>query len=243
MTQPNLTVSAKKLYRINVFACTLSMCCMVPFHILAPAIVKNVTMLIYIKNLLPRLRQFSQSLDKIELLVEHPWVLIDDELNQHKYIFRRNGDLLMSINGKGIKGKWEYLTVAKSIWIDRVQDNIMLNHDFVDPAVMILKLDGNKDMPFVLANENLIPDMDVVKYLDRLIQHGGNYLGAHQRGEKYYPTVHKTSLGNVTVHQIDPNYISNGDSVFVGDNPAPDGRYKIGLLFSITVQNGKIIKC
>lgn len=132
-------------------------------------------MLLYIKNLLPRLRQYSQTLDKIELLVEHPWVLIDDENNQQKYIFRRNGDLLMSINGKGIKGKWEYLTVAKSLWIDRGQDNIMLNHDFVDPAVMVLKMDGNKDMPFVLANENLIPDMDVIRYLSNNLAENFQY--------------------------------------------------------------------
>jgi hypothetical protein len=125
-------------------------------------------MLLYIKNLLPRLRQYSQTLDKIELLVEHPWVLIDDEGNQQKYIFRRGGKLILSFNGRVSFGTWEYLPSARSLLIDLDEGTILLNHDFVDPAVMILKMDGNKDKPFVLANENLIPDMDVVRHLEEL---------------------------------------------------------------------------
>jgi hypothetical protein len=179
-------------------------------------------MLLYIKNLLPRLRQYSQTLDKIELLVEHPWVLIDDEGNQQKYIFRRGGDLLMSINGKGIKGKWEYLTVAKSLWIDRGQDNIMLNHGFVNPAVMILQMDGNKEMPFVLANENLIPDMDVVKYLEKLV---------HQR-----PQLPAEGGSNNTFLLKDGRFITIhttnwaeriNTSVTIDGEPIPDGTYEL----------------
>ncbi len=49
----------------------------------------------YLENLLPRIKQYSQSLDKKELFVDVPWVLIDPDLNQHKYIFKRDGQLII----------------------------------------------------------------------------------------------------------------------------------------------------
>lgn len=207
-------------------------------------------MLLYIKNLLPRLRQYSQSLDKIELLVEHPWVLIDEEMNQHKYIFRRNGDLLMSINGKGVKGKWEYLSVAKSLWIDRGQDNIMLNHDFIDPAVMILKMDGNKDMPFVLANENLVPELKVLMYLVAFLDSKGidaSELLPHDNidleqllSSSTFSKRYLTNKGEIMIEQRHPTQITNKDKVYINDTPAPDGKYKFNWREFILVKDGQI---
>ena len=64
----------------------------------------------YINNILPRLKEFSESLDRKEVFIDHPWVIVDDNLNQEKYIFKRNGDLIMSLNGQVTIGKWEYLS-------------------------------------------------------------------------------------------------------------------------------------
>ncbi len=125
-------------------------------------------MRLYIDNILPKLRQFSEKLDRKELFIEIPWVIIDDNLNQQKYIFKKNGDFVMSLNGQVTIGKWEYLAAARSLLIDRIQDKILLNQNFIDSAVMILKMDGVKDENLILANEILLPDLNVADYLKNL---------------------------------------------------------------------------
>jgi len=106
----------------------------------------------YINNLIPRLVEFSSGLNKKENFIEKQWVLIDDNLNKETYIFRRNGDMIMSLNGVVSDGKWEYIAAAESLLIDRIKDKILLNQYFIDPALMILKKDGFKDDKFILLN-------------------------------------------------------------------------------------------
>ena len=74
----------------------------------------------------------------------------------------------MSLNGQVTIGKWEYLATANSLLVDRVHDKILLNHAFLDPAVMVLKKDGYNDNVLFLANQNLIPDLDILGYLSAL---------------------------------------------------------------------------
>ena len=125
-------------------------------------------MKIYLENLLPRLKEYSLSLDKQEVFVDKPWVIIDKENNKQTYIFQRNGNIIMSLNGQVTVGKWEYISAAKSLLIDRIQDKILLNQNFIDPAIMVLKMDGLKDENFILANVDLIPDLDILNYLKEL---------------------------------------------------------------------------
>lgn len=119
----------------------------------------------YVLNLIPRLKKFSESLSKRELFIDIPWAVIDEKSNQQKYIFKRNGEFVMSINGQVTVGKWEYLASANSLLIDRISDKILLNHAFLDVAVMALKFDGSEHNLLLLANHNLIPDLDVFSYL------------------------------------------------------------------------------
>ncbi|MCH8490684.1 MAG: hypothetical protein LAT81_12250 [Oceanicaulis sp.] len=126
-------------------------------------------MKLYLKDIISRLAQFSEKLDNTTLFIDKPWVFIDSNSDYHKYIFKRNGELIMSLNGQVQIGKWEYLPVAKSILIDRVKDKVLLNQSFFDSAVMVLKIDGSNNQLFVLANETIIPDLDVNKYLQSLI--------------------------------------------------------------------------
>jgi hypothetical protein len=74
----------------------------------------------------------------------------------------------MSLNGTVTIGRWEYISAAKSLLVNRVKDTILLNQDFVDNAVMVLRLDGRDESKFILANQNHIPDLDVAKYLKQL---------------------------------------------------------------------------
>lgn len=121
-------------------------------------------MIAYINSILPKIKEYSESLDRRALLVEQPWVLIDKELNYQKFIFKKNNELLMSQNGIVTTGKWEYIPGAKSLLIDRIKDKILLNQEFVDKGLIILKYDGFDNNYFCLVNENIVPDLNIERY-------------------------------------------------------------------------------
>jgi hypothetical protein len=124
-------------------------------------------MKLYLNNLILRLKQFSENLDKKEIFIEIPWIVMDNNLTQQKFIFKRNGDLIIALNGQVTIGKWEYLATAKSLLINRIQDMILLNQIFIDPAVMVLKKDSLDDY-LILVNENLLPNLEITEYLKKL---------------------------------------------------------------------------
>lgn len=123
----------------------------------------------YIKNVIPRIQQYSKGLNKIEILVEpqKPWIHYDEKGNQHQYIFMRDGRLLMIFNGVTKTGKWELLH-TNQLLIDRISDQITLEHLFVEKALLILKLSGTTHQPFILINPLEIPDLDVLAYLKKI---------------------------------------------------------------------------
>jgi hypothetical protein len=125
-------------------------------------------MKLFLQNLVKDLNKFSKSLNKKSLIVDKPWALVDSDLEIQKLIFKKNKELIMSKDGKVTMGTWDYLPEARSIIINRGSDTILCNEGFLDEAVMILKLDGTKNNFYVLANENILPDLDVLKYLREL---------------------------------------------------------------------------
>jgi hypothetical protein len=172
-------------------------------------------MIQYINRILPRLREYSADLDKKEIFIEKPWVIVDYDLNQQKYIFKRDGDLIMSLNGQVSIGKWEYLSAAKCLLIDRVQDKILLNQNFIDPAVMILKKDGFYDENLILVNEILLPDLNVAGYLKQLY---------YKKNE-----IHITQLINgdyLEIVDYSKTYFLNSRVTIEGE-PVPDGKLEL----------------
>ena len=123
---------------------------------------------IFFKNILNDLSKLSKRLDRQSIFMDKPWSLIDSDLEIQKLIFKKNKELIMSKDGSVTMGKWEYLPEAKSILLDRGTDKILCNEQFLNEAVMILKLDGTSNEFFILANENKIPDLNVFKYLEEL---------------------------------------------------------------------------
>lgn len=122
-------------------------------------------MIDYIKNLLTRLQQYSSSLDEKEVFIDQPWILINDIGERHNYIFERSGNLIFSINGKVTNGSWRYIAASKALLITTSGEQFLLKNAFIDKGLMFLKLDGSPDKPWIFANENLIPDLDIQRYL------------------------------------------------------------------------------
>jgi hypothetical protein len=246
-------------------------------------------MRLFISNLIPRLRQFSENLDRKEFFLDIPWVIVDENLNQQKYIFKRNGELVMSLNGQVTIGKWEYFSTAKSLLIDRIQDKILLNQSFISPAVMILKKDGLIEDNVILVNQILLPDLNIDDYLKRLYyqknniifkqlntvelleleQYEGPIIGKEVTIEgdpipdgfvqlagsqnKYLikdskiakvlvDRSYNSDKGEIVIETEEYLNPSKGDFVFQNGNVAPDGKYKLGFMWYIVIENGKIVK-
>ncbi|MCF8272970.1 MAG: hypothetical protein K9I95_03980 [Flavobacteriaceae bacterium] len=190
-------------------------------------------MKLYIKNLVNRLSRFSEKLDNIEMFVEKKWVLIDEEGNQQTFIFERDGDLVMSLNGQVKMGKWKYYPAARSIKIDRITDQILLNQAFFDKAVMILKYDGLPDRDlFTLADANVIPDLDVKKYLLSVIN------------TKLNVTTDKLLGGNsLEVYRGASMMTKEGMEVTINGSIPEDGQYYSKLRnFKYVISDSKIKK-
>ena len=122
-------------------------------------------MLDYIKSWIPKIQNLSIKLDKLSKIYDQPWVLINDLNDFVKIIFQEKGTLLVSKNGVVSNGSWELIHIANSIMLDISGEKRLYNHQFIDNGLMILKLDGHSTEFFVLANQNIIPDLDVENYL------------------------------------------------------------------------------
>jgi hypothetical protein len=124
---------------------------------------------IYLKSIVRQLKNHSATLERTSIFLDKPWALIDDELEMQKLIFKGNKELILSKNGQVQMGKWDYFPEAKSILIDRGNnDRILCNEAFIDKGVMILRKDGTENNFFILANENIVPDLDANRYLKEL---------------------------------------------------------------------------
>lgn len=73
----------------------------------------------FVADIIPQIQRFSQKLDNLTLLTNQNWVVLD-QFTQSKtvYIFRSNGDLLIAVNGKVEKARWEYLGQNSMLTLD-----------------------------------------------------------------------------------------------------------------------------
>ena len=124
----------------------------------------------FLKDILSRLQKYSATLDQESFLVDKPWVVSYSDGKFEKLIFKRDGSVILSINGDVTIGKWEYFSEAQSLLIDYGDKKKLYKHQYLDEAVLALKIDGpdrGDENYYMLANENVIHDYDALKYLER----------------------------------------------------------------------------
>ena len=139
----------------------------------------------------------------------------------------------MSKNGKAQEGKWDYFPEAKSLLIDRNKDKILCNEAFVDKGVMILKLDGTENRFFILANENVVPDLDANRYLKEL------------RYQKLKIAEAELNDGRILEVQRKNKYIEPqlGNQVTEDAEPVEDGKYQLAKNKKyFEIKKGRIFK-
>lgn len=190
-------------------------------------------MKMYLKNIVKQLRNYSATLDKNSILIDKPWALIDDEFEMQKLIFKKDKELILSKNGQVQIGKWDYFPEAKSLLIDRNTDKILCNEAFIDKGVMVLRIDGTDNRFFILANENIVPDLDANRYLKEL------------RYQKLKIAETKLVDGRILEVAREDEYFSPviGNQVTVEAAPIEDGKYQLAEAKKYyEVKKGRIFK-
>jgi hypothetical protein len=205
----------------------------------------------FISEIIPKLQRFSQRLDDLTILTNQHWVVVDEIMNtKNIYIFRTNGELLISQSGKVQKAKWEYLG-NDSLLIDKSDESFLFKHGFIDSNILALKVDSRNEYAF-LVNENKYEGElnSIAKVVDFLRV---NYLGPYIDNELNLPlqTISfpqkkiKTKKGILIIKSEPNSSISVGDLAYLDSKRAPDGRYVYGWPVwneYILIRDGKIKK-
>lgn len=155
----------------------------------------------FIHKFSDKISKSTNSFSKKNYLIDKPWALIDNDGQIQKLIFKKDGGLILSKNGKVTEGKWEYFSEAKSLLIDRVTDKILLKEQFVDDNALLFKKDGTENDFFALANENTVPDYNVPKYIYEVRKvelkmksisfNNGQVIQIHNVNENNYPQLYE----------------------------------------------------
>ena len=180
----------------------------------------------YLGNLIERVKSYSLQLDKLENLVDIPWVHLEEDGTRAKYIFRRDGSLLVSRSTGVAFAKWEYITGTNSVLLQIDNSARLYNQGFVTEAVLILKVDGTNDDVFALANEMKVPDLNIEKYI-KSIYYKRNGIRTRELYDGQELEVH----GSLYI----------GTRVSIHGEAAPDGKYRLhGESLSYKIQSSRI---
>lgn len=125
-----------------------------------------------IKNLQTSLKSFSQGLAKQNLLVDIPWTMVDGDLNLQRLIFRKDNSLYIVKEGEIQESRWECLTALNSLIIEIGGKKILMNEVFADGKALIQKKDGVSLEFLSFANQNELPDLNLIGYLEKVTNQG-----------------------------------------------------------------------
>jgi len=119
-----------------------------------------------IKHLESTLKNYSKGLANKNLLVDIPWTMVDGDLNLQRFIFRKDNSLYIVREGEIQESKWEYLPAMSSLEIEIGGKKMLINEVFADGKALILKKDGLALDSLAFANQNELPDLDLVGYFE-----------------------------------------------------------------------------
>lgn len=127
----------------------------------------------FIQNLIPRLKKFASNIEIKEALVDKVWVIYGDQ-DLIEYEFERpssaldqSGEITVSKNGNSYDGSWKILGSGR-LKIRTDFANNILDYDFSIPGILVMKVAGNQNTPFLLFNPKIIQNGNIEAYLDHL---------------------------------------------------------------------------
>lgn len=185
----------------------------------------------YVADIIPKIQRFSQKLDNLTMLTNQHWVLLD-ELTQSKtvYIFRTNGELLIAINGKVDKAKWEYLG-QNSILIDLNEQSYLFRHGFFDENILALKVDSKEEYAVFINESRYQGELNSISSVINFLNQ--NYV--------INPAITNKQLGQNSTPTIDISYVRDGYTLKMGSFKEYEVKLSSGQLLNIYQKksNGK----
>ncbi len=119
-----------------------------------------------IKNLLERVKRFKDNLELQDVLVDKNWTIYgDNELIEYEFL--RNGEIVVTKNGQGFDGTWRILGSGR-LQIRTDFANNVLKFDFSISGILVMKIAGNNNEPFLLYNPTIVKNGDLENYLHRI---------------------------------------------------------------------------
>ncbi|WP_297510176.1 hypothetical protein [Flavobacterium sp.] len=121
----------------------------------------------YLSDIIPRIQQFSKRLDENTLFTSNEWVQFNQEsLNRVYYIFKKNGELLVTEKGIGKKIKWENLGNGR-ITIEEESTFYHFRIAFYDGLFLVMNLNDTNDYVFLLNETKLGVDFKTINQINK----------------------------------------------------------------------------
>lgn len=99
----------------------------------------------FVLSIPDRIKRSYDALDVKADLCRTSWEVFNNEGMKQVFIFKKDGNLLISTKGNVVCSSWEYLSINQSVLI-KVDDKIsMYCPTFVDDVVLVMKKDGTDE--------------------------------------------------------------------------------------------------
>ena len=133
----------------------------------------------YLSEIIPKIKRYSEQLDNLTLLTGQHWVMLDDIDNYKKvFIFRNSNDLLISINGRVAKGRWEFLG-NNTLLIEHNNNSFLYRHGFFDKNILALKIDGVNEYSFLINETKFEGELNSLENITKFLE--DRYLYSHPK--------------------------------------------------------------
>jgi|GEM_PF-2405556 len=116
--------------------------------------------------ILQRINNLRNSVEVVSKFANTLWVVVADDEESMKLVFKQDGKLMISRRGTVSEGHYEPLLVANSIVITINGESRLYNHVYTDEGLMFLQLDDGDSKPFVMINNNLLEGKSPQEYLN-----------------------------------------------------------------------------
>ncbi|HNW83201.1 MAG TPA: hypothetical protein PKG52_09955, partial [bacterium] len=125
----------------------------------------------FVSKIIPKLSSFSKKLDKISVICDRKWKMLDDEGESTSYIFREKNELLIIKKGEVKKAKWEIIN-QNDILIEQENASFLFRQAFIDENIFVLNVDGTDSYVYFVDGEKT--DVKNIEQLESLLK--GKYL-------------------------------------------------------------------
>ncbi|MBO0591170.1 hypothetical protein I2486_07085 [Cellulophaga sp. E16_2] len=119
----------------------------------------------YLKFLLVKLKSIDDKLTVIALLQNKFWVRINDKNLNEKWFFKENGELLISINGNIVDGRYEQLSEG-SLIVELDKNKILLNQNFIYNDILLLKKDSDDSDFYAFYDDSKFNNSEFEQFIE-----------------------------------------------------------------------------